>query len=48
MMMLGIRSLEDFKKLLNPDQKKMLKDMLAMDSADGEMEEAEVLDEGAE
>jgi|GEM_PF-2678391 Spy/CpxP family protein refolding chaperone len=48
MMMLGIRSLEDFKKLLNPDQKKMLKDMLAMDSADGDMEEAEALDEGAE
>lgn len=39
MMMLGIRSLEDFKKLLNPDQKKMLKDMLAMDS--GEMEDME-------
>ncbi|CAG1065319.1 Serine protease Do-like HtrB [uncultured bacterium] len=48
MMMLGIRSLEDFKKLLNPGQKKMLKDMLAMDSADGDMEEAEALDEGAE
>lgn len=48
MMMLGIRSLEDFKKLLNPDQKKMLKDMLAMDSADGDMEEAEAPDEGAE
>ena len=38
-MMLGIRSLEDFKKVLTPDQKKMLKDMLAMDS--GEMEDME-------
>lgn len=48
MMMLGIRSLEDFKKVLNPDQKKMLKDMLAMDSGEmDDMESGEAL-EGAE
>jgi len=48
MMMLGIRSLEDFKKVLNPDQKKMLKDMLAMDSGEMEDMESEPALEGAE
>lgn len=32
MMLTGIRSLEDLKKVLNPEQKKMLNDALAMDS----------------
>jgi len=47
MMMLGIRGLEDLKKLLNPEQRKMLKDMLAMDSGMEDMEGEEAL-EGAE
>lgn len=45
MMLTGIRSLEDFKKLLNPEQRKQLSDTLAMDSGGAEamegMESAE-------
>lgn len=40
MMLSGIRSLEEFKKLLSPEQKKSFRDMLAMDAgAAGEMDD---------
>lgn len=47
LMMLGIRGLEDVKKILNPEQRKMLKDMLAMGSSQEDMASDEAL-EGAE
>jgi Spy/CpxP family protein refolding chaperone len=48
MMMMGIKSLEDIKKVLTPDQKKELKDALTMDSSDMEDMDGEAAPEGAE
>lgn len=45
MMLSGIRSLEEFKKLLTPEQKKMFRGQLAMDS--GGAEEMEEMESGA-
>jgi Spy/CpxP family protein refolding chaperone len=48
LMMMRIKSLEDLKKVLSPEQKKTLKDALTMDSGDMEDMDGEAAPEGAE
>jgi Spy/CpxP family protein refolding chaperone len=48
MMMSGIKSVEDIKKVLSPEQRKKLKDSLTMDSGDSEDMDGDQAPEGDE